>query len=515
MRRRIYCLVILFVLLLSALLVRLAVIQFFEGPKYRLLAESQSHAILSGISARGTIYDRSNRPLTDAAESFFFLIEDRKIDENAENLLRRMDARFIENSNDKYRIYSILAADRQGFKILCKEYGALAVKSRLRYSENQPAMHMIGYVNRPDQSGVCGIEKDFDSVLCAGQKTFTVKSDGQGYVIPGTGIHIQGDGRDWGVLTTIDLNMQNMVEQALSDYGQSGAVIITHIPSGEILASASTPGYNPYRIEEYIDSDGKELLNKATSCMYPPGWLFRIVVAAAALENGIVTKDTRFTCNGSFEVAGIRAKCLSDGPEGHGEIQFYDAMAQSCNTVWALVGQRAGAKAILEMAHTLGFAEEAVDLLSGQAKGNLPQLEEALGAGIVNLSSGKGQQLITPMQAARMTRIIASGGWDSPLTVIRGTVEGIKGAALFPKPQGKQVISGETARTIGEMMEETVEKMTGDSFAAEGAHAPKWFTGYVPKEDPLYGITVLLEDGMADGQTAASLFSELASSLYR
>lgn len=129
MRRRIYCLVVLFVLLLGALAARLAVIQFLEGPKYRFLAESQSRATLSGISTRGTIYDRNNRPLTDVTESFFFLIGERKMNEDAENLLRMMEARFI-GSDEKYRIYSIPVPDREGFKKLCRDYGALAIKSR-------------------------------------------------------------------------------------------------------------------------------------------------------------------------------------------------------------------------------------------------------------------------------------------------------------------------------------------------------------------------------------------------
>ncbi len=511
MRRRIYCLVLLFVLLLGALAARLAVIQFLEGSKYRFLAESQSRAALSGISTRGTIYDRNNRPLTDVTESFFFLIEERKLDEDAENLLRMMEARFI-GSDEKYRIYSIPVADREGFKKLCRDYGALAIKSRQRYSENQPAAHIIGYVNGADEPGVCGIEKDFDSVLSAGQRTITVKNDGQGYIIPGTGIRVEGAGREWGVLTTLDLDIQNMAEKALADRGQSGAVVIVHIPSGEILASASTPGYNPYRIDEYINGDGSELLNKATSCMYPPESLFQVVVAAAALENKVISTETSFACNGSLEMAGLRLKC----PLGwHGEIQFCDAMAMPCHTVWALVVDKTGVRTILETAEVFGFAEEAVDLLSGQAKGNLPQPEEVLGAGIVSLSSGRGHISITPMQAARMTRIIASEGWDSPLSVIRGTLEGVKGAALLPKPQGRQVISGETARAIGKMMRKAAETTGDDSLAVAGIGSGKWFTGYVPADDPLYGITVLLEEASAGEKTAASLFYEMASNLYR
>ncbi len=447
MKRRMLSLVVIIGLLLLGLTTRLAVIQLIEGSKYRLLAENQSLTALSDLSVRGTIYDRGNRPLTNMQESFFLLIEDRKVDKNVETLLHKMNARYIESSNDKYRVYNIAVIDRTGFKTLCRDYGALAMKSRNRYSENQPAMHIIGNVNQLDQLGVSGIEKDFDTVLASGQRRFSVTNDGLGYIIPGSGIQMKDDGREWGVLTTLDLNMQNMVEKALSDSGKSGAVVVTHIPSGEILASACSPGYNPHGGE-------KELLNKATSSTYSAGPFFHLIIATTALEAGEEGLKEGFISPQSF----------------------------------------------VDTANAYGLSEEAVELLSGQAKGNLYELVESLKAGEATFAESQYLLKITPMQAARMTRIIALDGWDSKLSVIRGTMEGIRGASFFPKSQGWQVVSVETTKKIQKL--------------AEGFQGPNWYSTYVPDKDPLYGITLYIEDDYPGESVALSLFREITANLY-
>ena len=445
MKRRMLFLLVITSLLLFGLTARLAVIQLMEGSKYRLLAENQSLTALSDLSVRGTIYDRGNRPLTNMKESFFLLIEDRKVDEDAEKLLHTMDARFIESSNDKYHVYNIADIDRTGIKALCRDYGALVMKSRNRYSENQPAMHIIGYVSQLDQLGVSGIEKDFDTVLASGQKLYSVQNDGRGYIIPGAGIHMKDDGREWGVLTTLDLNIQNRVEMVLSDSGKSGAVVVTHIPSGEILASACTPGFDPHEGE-------KELVNKATSSTYPSGPFFPLITATAAPETD---------------------------REGLSEIVSLESF--------------------VDTAQAYGLSEEAVELLSGQAKGNLSEFVEALKTGDATFDEGQSLLTITPMQAARITRIIALDGWDSKLTVIRGTVEGIRGASFFPKIEGRQAISAESIKKIQEQ--------------AEGFRGPHWYSTFIPEEDPLYGITLYIEDDYPGESIASSMFREIISAL--
>ncbi len=477
MKRRLLSMFLLVMLLLSALAFRLAAIQLIEGSKYRLLAEEQSRVDLSEIRLRGTIYDRENRPLINRDKSYIFLIEDRKMDKKVEELLRKVGARDVDSGNDRYRTYSISTVDRAVFRRLCRDYGALVVESLQRYSENQPAMHLIGYVSAADQLGVCGIERDFDGVLSSVQKQYSAQNDGLGYIIPGRGVYVRGDGREWGVLTTIDMDLQEMADQVLRDSGLRGAVIITDISSGQILASTSAPGYDPYEVGGSTDHQGSELLNKAAGCLYPSEILYRILIAAAALENGLEVPCSSFDCSGSSE------------PE-------------LCRNTWLGIAQLAGEERISETAMTFGLSEEPVALLSGQAKGDFPPSVQVWSPENGNPARPFESYLISPMQAARATRIIASGGWDSRLSLIRGTVEGVRGALLLSIPKKKQVISEETARKLRDMMEET-----GDF--------QNWFTGWIRAKGSLYGITVYVEDSVKEEQSAGSLFREIARGLYR
>ncbi|MDD4582597.1 MAG: penicillin-binding protein 2 [Eubacteriales bacterium] len=526
-KRRLLFMPLFFILLLIILIGRLVNIQIIECSKYKEGLSNQSVAVLSGLKGRGIIYDRSGNYLTGMEESFVFLLEKRKVNETVEVLLEKENARKLNHTNPLYNLYSITSPNREVRNILCKDYDALIIKVRERYQEIQPAIHVIGYVNKQDETGVCGIEKDFDAILSSVKKAYYGQADGQGYLIPGFGINIKGESGDWGVLTTLDLEFQKIAERALFDAGVSGAVIITDSANGEILASASSPVYNPHQIVDYLQSSEKEFLNKATNCQYPPGSIFKIIVAAAALEKGVVTPNSIFTCTGYHEVEGISVKCSTGGKQGHGEITLREAFAQSCNAVFVQVGQLAGGEDILDMARTFGLSEEPVIDLSGQGSGNLPLREEVLGAGIGNLSIGQGKLLVTPMQVARMTQIIAADGIDCGLTLIRGTIEGIKGKILLSPPAAKQVISRETARAIKEMMMQTVMTGTGDNLALspglsaagktgsaeafyeENSSVHSWFTGFVPADCPQYCITVFIENGGSGRKAAVPIFQKI------
>ena len=531
MKRRLIVMTVSFGLMLTALAGRLVSIQLIEGAEYRDIAARQSVAMISGLSTRGTIYDRNGNYITGMKESFVYLIEKRKMDEEVSALLDELEARLVNDYNERYYIYSTFELDKRICDTLCEEYGAVCMKTRQRYSDNQPAVHLIGYVNKQDATGTCGIEKDYDEILSSIEKTYYGQTDGQGFLIPGLGIRMEGDARDWGVLTTLDLNIQRAAEQVLEDASVSGAIIVTNAASGEILASASSPVFSPYEIYEYLDSSDKEFLNKAV-CQYPPGSIFKIAVAAAALEKGVITPETVFKCDGYHEVDGVTIKCSTGGTDGHGELTVTEAFSESCNAIFVQIGQLTGGEAILKTADKFGLGKEALAGLSGQSSGNLPNLEDTFGAGIGNLSIGQGKLLLTPMQVARITQIIASGGIDTGMSLISGTVEGIKGTVLKQHPVPVRVISRETALSIKEMMTQTVVNGTADNLdipegitasgktgSAEAAVGEEkmvhgWFTGFVPAENPEYIITVFVENGGSGRKSAVPLFGKMLKALY-
>lgn len=531
MKKRIISLFVIFCLILTAFIGRLVFIQLMKGQEYKELATAQSYSVLTGINQRGQIYDRNGNPMTEMKEGFLLLIEKRKINSDSQGLLEKLNAVKINEADERYVIYSTSTLNREVSDLLCADYGALTFRARQRYQSAQPAIHLIGYINQQDSTGACGIEKDFEEILSGGEKAYSAKTDGQGYLIPGTFLCAPGETQEWGVLTTLDLELQRSAEQILLDSEASGVIIVTNPETGEILASASSPIFDPYRIEDYLNSSSREFLNKATQCEYPPGSIFKIIVAAAALESGAATTDSIFNCDGEYSFHGQTIKCSTGGEEGHGEITLEEAFSDSCNSAFVQLGEKVGAAAILDMALAFGLTKEAVSDISGQLPGNLPTKEDASGAGIGNLSIGQGQLLVTPMQVARITEIIASGGLDPGLSLIRGTAEGEKGISLKSKSTPKRVISWETAEQIREMMAETVSNGTannlvlpvgmsagGKTGSAEAAIGEEefvhsWFTGFIPSSAPKYVITVFVENGGSGRASAVPLFQQMVDAI--
>lgn len=530
-RKRCLSLFVSVALLLVALSARLFTIQLMESKKYIEIGEKQSMTLLSGLSGRGSIYDRNGKAITEMEESFLLLIEKRKIDKDLQKLLDSADARKVNRTNERYSIYSVAVMDRETEEVLRSRYGALLIINRERYTDNQPAVHVVGYLNERDATGACGIEKDFDEVLSKSRKAYYGKADGQGYLISGLGLEAKGGDEQYGVVTTLDLELQYAAEKVLAEAGVSGAVIITDPGNGDILASASSPVFNPRLVVDYLDSDRKEFLNKAFSCQYPPGSVFKIVVAAAVMESGVVHPETKFVCNGYYEVDGVRIKCSAGGPEGHGEMTFAEAFADSCNSAFIQAGELAGGETILKMADAFGMGREAITGVSGQGAGNLPLKEDVLGAGIGNLSIGQGKLLATPMQAARITSIIAAEGMDTGLALIRGTMDGTNGLRLHSRKQPERILSEETAEAIRMMMAETVRTGTADNLVVpaflsaagktgsaeetvqELSMVHSWFVGFVPSEKPKYTITVFVENGGSGRKSAVPIFSNLLREL--
>jgi penicillin-binding protein 2 len=533
LKRRFVYLSIFIGLLLLILIGRLAKIQIAENDKYKEISSGQSLVKLDGFGGRGNIYDREDKPLTGMEERFIIIIEKRKIDKRASELIKKTGGKKVNNIyNNRYHIYSTLTLDREVYEILKKEYATIALKTKGRYSENQPAVHVIGYINKRDKTGVCGIEKDYDEVLSSLKKVYYGQVDGRGYLIPGMGIKTEKDNRDWGVLTTLDLELQKSAEEVLKAAGVKGVIIISDANSGELLVSASSPAFNPYQVEEYLGSNEKEFLNKATNCKYPPGSIFKIIVAAAALKKGVVTPQTVFHCNGYHEVEGIKVKCSTGGANGHGEITFGQAFEESCNAVFVQVGQLVGSEEIIKIALDFGLSKEAVENLSGQETGNLPTIDDVVGPGICNLSIGQGKLLVTPMQVQRITQIIANDGMDYGLSLIRGTVEGSKGTIVLPRQNPGQVIPQRIAKDIQQMMINTVQRGTADNMnafegitvggktgSAEASSVNKsfvhsWFTGFALTDTSKYVITVFVENGGSGRRSAVPIFEKMINNIY-
>ena len=527
MKRRLLALNIGFVILILLLAARLTQIQILENEKYASVNAKQQRITFNGEDTRGTIYDRNGNKLTGADESYIYILKKEALDTTAVRILDVIGAKRVENESKRYYVYRSSIFSEDAAYVLKRDYEAFIIKGATRYEEAQPAVHFVGYINEKDGTGASGIEKEFNDILSKKQKVVYASVDGRRMIIPGLGITSKVSNPDCGVITTLDVNIQKKAEQVLSDSAHNGSIIVLDAKTGEVLAGASTPSYNPAHVEEYLKSNKEEFINKITQSLYPPGSIFKIIVAAAALEKGAVTEDTKFVCKGYEEINGVRINCSKE--EGHGEITFRDAFAKSCNSAFIQLGAQTGGESILEMAKAFGLGQKAFQNKMEEKTGTLPGTNEIQGAGIGNLSIGQGKLLITPAQAARVTSIIAAGGVDNGLSIIKGTKEAGK-TSYVEKEEPVRVISRNTSDLIKEMMVDTVNYGTANNLSGAGvtiagktgsAEASDhgvmvvhgWFTGFFPAEDPKYVITVFVESGGSGRGSAVPLFRQMVEYL--
>lgn len=527
MKKRLIALAAGFVILLLVLAARLTQIQILENEKYASVNAKQQRITLNGEDTRGTIFDRNGNRLTGADESIIYIIKKEELDATAARIFQLIGAERVENESKRYFVYRSNIFSEDAAYVLKRDYEAFIIKGATRYEEEQPAVHFVGYINETDGTGASGIEKEFNDILSRKQKVVYASVDGSRMIIPGLGISSTIENPDCGVITTLDLKIQKKAEQVLKDSGYSGSIIVSDAKTGEVLAGASAPSYNPAQVEDYLDSSNEEFINKATQSLYPPGSIFKIIVAAAALEKGVVSTDSMFLCNGYEEINGIRINCSKE--EGHGEINFRDAFAKSCNSAFIQLGILTGGDTILEMANAFGVGNRAFQGKIEEKIGSLPGTLDIQGAGIGNLSIGQGKLLITPAQAGRITAIIAAGGIDHGLSLIKGTTEGGKTEYLEKRPS-KRVIKEETADLISELMVDTVNYGTANNLSGAGVtiagktgsaeayyHGEMvvhgWFTGFFPAEEPKYVITVFVESGGSGRGSAVPLFRQMVEYL--
>ncbi len=524
-------------LLLSLFIYRIFNIQILEGKSYKEMAEEQHQYKINHMSSRGTIYDRNMVPLTNVDDTVLLFVDNKTIhEENVHDILN-----FAEEGADilgtiggtRYKILKVNNKDRKAMSNIFNNYPAYPFQVYNRYYEKQPAAHIIGYVNQWDNSGATGLEKSFENLLNISQPKIYATVDGANNIIPGLGIYVEESKKNGWLITTLDIDLQRQVENILESYDVRGSVVVLDSDNGDILACANYPSYDPKRISEYLKSDNEEFFNRAVQVGYPPGSIFKIIVAAAALESGVADEENYFNCIGYEEINGVKIKCSAYEKGGHGELSLIEAFSRSCNSAFIQLGILTGSDEILKMSKKFGLGEKTGIPIEEEYKGNLPEADEVKGAGIGNLSVGQGELLITPLQAAKATAIIANKGIDKGVRLVKKIGKPDGGTSEPVIAQYERVISRTTAAIVANMMEETVKSGTannvgkiytwntsGKTGSAQSIYKNKevvhgWFTGFLPSENPHYIITVFVEDGKSGRQSAVPIYKDIADYLYK
>ena len=477
----------------------------------------------------GTIYDRNYRPITNSEKTLYAVVNPTpdtmlslfgkiKHSEELQDALRRVSPFACEISEE--------IQETQNLFLL---HGAT------NPNENTPAQHLVGYCQ--DGKGVCGLEAAYSDWLsaCAYSTDILFTVNGRGAVLSGgEQLRTETGTPNGGVVTTLDKRIQKIAETALrSAPSQKGAAIVMDIKTGDLLACASLPVYQISALDEAIQNTDSPFINRAL-CAFPVGSVFKLVTAAAALEQGFTT-DYCYECTGSFSLYGQRFRCHQ--LNGHKLLNMQQAMTVSCNPYFISLSQLLSAETLHQFAESLGFGKPTVlapNIVSDG--GTLPDVScLALPAEKANFSFGQGQLTASPLQIAAMTACIAYDGiYSSPRLVLGKTTDG--NTLIQPeKTMQQQILKPETAKTLREMMiavlrdseksnavpcntyaaGKTSTAQTGRKDAAGKELCHAWMTGFFPAYYPKYAVTVLIEDGGSGNDAAAPIFRRIIEEIRR
>ena len=574
------CLKILVVPLLcfAALVARLFYLQVVKGDEFVRKAEHNRIRVLRLEPPRGKILDRDGRILAGVAPSFSISLI-RKDVPDFEALIQELVKLLGEDeSKIRARLYKgrslplyrpvVVARDVDWTTVARVEARrwklpgiVVEVSPKREYPHGTVAPHLLGYLGeinrkelasgrypgaRPgDLVGKFGAENEFGRYLRGktGRRILEVDATGRLVRVLREIPPVSGDD----LFLTLELPLQKAAEEAME--GKVGAIVALEPSTGRVLASVSTPGFDPEAFVRGLSTQEWKALNdpithpmtnRAIQGQYPPGSVFKIVTAAAALEEGIVTANTQFYCNGHFRLGRSSFRCWDW--RGHGYTNLYKALVESCDVYFYNVGLKLGPDVIAKYGFGFGLGRPTGIPLSNEQDGLLATVKwkrqvmhdkwhdgETLAVAI-----GQGFTLVTPMQAAQLIASVANGGtiyrpnyveeimgpdgkvieeWRAEavgrLPVSEGHLRMIKkalvGVVEDSKGTGKRArIEGMTvAGKTGTAQVVKQEKRRQDEKMAWKHKDHAWFVAYAPAEAPEIAVAVLIEHGGHGGSAAA------------
>lgn len=419
-----------------------------------------------------------------------------------------------------------------------------AVPCRRRYLDPPAAAHLVGFVLHRDRTGAAGLERTFEPFLRPRSRVLLAfRRLATGEPAGGDDGRLVKDGSDFyplTVRTTLDLDIQRTVERLMEETGiGDGAAVVLDVPTGDILAMASAPAFDPY----FVRPEEGRWRNRALMAE-TPGSVFKTVIAAAALEAGVARPGERFFCNGRHARTGLRCHAR----KGHGAISLEEAYAKSCNVVFAELALRLQAGRLERAARRLGIGKPAgwraerlgtpfgtlrgFAQLDGEEAGRLFARGAPPDDPAVLALTGIGQHSvrITPLQAAQWTAAVAAGGGPlpAPRAVSRVTWKNGREMVRFPvKAHPGTGFSPHAARWLKKAMRLAAESgtasrlsglpggaagKTGTAETGNGGLVHQWFTGFYPLERPRYAVAILVRNRPAG---SANLAVEAAEKLFR
>ena len=577
-------------LLFSGLVGRMHYLQVIESDRYSMLAEENRINLRLIPPARGRILDRFGEPLAINVQNFRMLIVAEQVP-NLEKLLNTLDEIIDLSKREVERIISEVQKRRSFVPVTVKDNlsweemakvqvnaldlpGVVVDEGLTRfYPEKDTAAHILGYVSSVDEHeltgdpllqlpgfriGKAGMEKEHDYQLRGGAGTSQFEVNAMGRAIRELKRKESTPGSD--LYLTLDQKLQKYASNRMGR--ESASCVVMNVHTGEVLAMVSTPSFDPNAFNRGLtQKEWKSLLedprapmtNKAISGQYAPGSAFKMIVALAALEHGLIDTNEVIKCKGYTDLGARRFHCWEE--KGHGKVSMVDAIASSCDIYFYEVAKRLGIARISEMARRFGLGELLNIGLSTERGGLVPSEEWKInrfgeqwqqGETFI-LGIGQGYILATPLQLAVMTSRLATSlsvipkiiktsektdnivsGFSalninqSDLKIIRdgmfNVVNGSKGTAKSSRINvNGHKMSGKTGTTQVKRitLEEREEGLPelDDIPWQERSHA--LFVAYAPHDNPKYAISVVVEHGGGGSAVAAPIARDIFKELLK
>ncbi|MEH6477752.1 MAG: penicillin-binding protein 2 [Sneathiella sp.] len=588
--------------LMSVLAGRLYYLQVLQSDEYTMMANENRMNMRLLAPLRGRIFDRFGEEIASNRQNYRVVLIREQTKSVTETLDRLSDLVHVSDAN-RARVLKETKRKR-GFvpipvmeNLSWDEFSRINVNSpelpgiqldvgeTRHYPYKNLFAHIVGYVGsvserdlqnlEPDpllelpgfKIGKNGIEKYYDLSLRGTAGTSRVEANAFGRVIRELNRQEGSAGDD--LELTIDVKLQKYAVERMG--AESAAAVIIDIHTGDVLSMVSVPSFDPNSfttgigIEEWkgLQSNPKHpLSNKAIAGQYPPGSTFKMIVALAALEAGVISSDHKVYCNGSTKLGRHKFHCWKRG--GHGKLDLRGAIEQSCDVYFYDIAKKIGVDKIAEMANRFGLGNK-LDLdLFGEKSGLIPTTEwkQAVrgerwqGGDTFNVGIGQGYVLTTPLQLAVMTARLANGGKsvEPRLVKPRGSTDidenpdvdkseiknedmGVSKAALRTVLGGMfDVVNGKKGTARASKIKTEGWEMAGKSGTAQVRRISKkerlsgvlksnerpWeyrdhalFVAFAPFNNPRYAVSVIVEHGGSASKVAAPIARDLLEEALR
>jgi penicillin-binding protein 2 len=556
-------------------------VQLVQGDYYREMAENNRLRKLPIKAPRGLIYDRHGRLLVENIPSYNLML-DRSHSANLQKALEFAApilgrplpdlTALIESYNAIPDFKPVLLAENLTLAQVARlgvaglEFPEFEVEvQHLRlYRHREQTAHVLGYLGEVtekelaesredlqsgDLVGKKGIEQTYDKELRGQDGERSVIVDSRGKLLDEYGRREAVPGKN--LVLTLDLDLQQEAARWLTGPEKVGAIVAMDPRNGEILAMVSSPSFNPNIFarrlqktdwEALIQDPNHPLQNRAIQNTYSPGSTFKIVMATAGLTEGTVNEHTSAFCAGGAVFYGRMFRCWKKG--GHGTVDAHRALMHSCDVYFYGLGQKLGIERIARYSRLLGLGSITGVDIEGEKKGLVPDPEWSEKARkmpwypgeTISVSIGQGPVLMTPLQMAEMTAIVANGGRKVIPHLIKG--------AELPEPE-HVALDASALRIVREGMWEVVNEPGGTAYnsarvpgaeiagktgtvqvIAQAARTDAkslpfkfrdhaWFTSFAPEQDPRLVVSVFAEHGGAGSKVAGPIAQALHAKFFK